>query len=70
MKCKNNKIKQIVHDMCKCFASNNAMPTTDLTWINPFTLAVSVLLSAQATDNSVNKATKELFKIADTPKKC
>jgi endonuclease-3 len=44
-------------------------PKTELVYANPFTLLVSVVLSAQATDRSVNKATAELFKIADTPKK-
>jgi endonuclease-3 len=37
--------------------------------VNPFTLLVAVVLSAQATDAGVNKATGPLFKIADTPKK-
>jgi len=44
-------------------------PTTELQSINPFTLLVAVVLSAQATDKSVNKATEPLFKIADTPEK-
>ncbi len=44
-------------------------PKTELVYANPFTLLVSVVLSAQATDRSVNKATAELFKIADTPAK-
>jgi endonuclease III len=43
-------------------------PKTELVYDNPFTLLVSVVLSAQATDKSVNKATAELFKVADTPK--
>jgi endonuclease-3 len=43
-------------------------PKTELVYANPFTLLVSVVLSAQATDKSVNKATAELFKVADTPK--
>ncbi|MEO1200203.1 MAG: endonuclease III [Pseudomonadota bacterium] len=42
-------------------------PTTELEYSNPFTLLVAVVLSAQATDVGVNKATKELFRIADTP---
>src|ERR1700682_1486274 len=42
-------------------------PTTELQSVNPFTLLVAVVLSAQATDKSVNKATEHLFKIADTP---
>jgi endonuclease-3 len=44
-------------------------PSTELEFINPFTLLVAVVLSAQATDVSVNKATEPLFKIADTPAK-
>ncbi len=44
-------------------------PTTELEFINPFTLLVAVVLSAQATDVSVNRATEPLFKIADTPAK-
>ncbi len=47
----------------------NPEPRTELTYRNPFTLLVAVLLSAQATDVSVNKATAELFAIADTPEK-
>jgi endonuclease-3 len=42
-------------------------PTTELAFINSFTLLVAVVLSAQATDVGVNKATEPLFKIADTP---
>ena len=44
-------------------------PRSELDYINPFTLLVAVVLSAQATDAGVNKATKELFAIADTPSK-
>jgi endonuclease III len=44
-------------------------PKTELVYRNPYTLLVAVVLSAQATDKGVNKATAELFKIADTPKK-
>jgi len=44
-------------------------PRTELESANPFTLLVAVVLSAQATDKSVNKATEPLFKIADTPAK-
>jgi endonuclease-3 len=44
-------------------------PKTELVYKSPYTLLVSVVLSAQATDRSVNKATADLFKIADTPKK-
>lgn len=47
----------------------NPAPETELVFINPFTLLVAVVLSAQATDVSVNKATVELFRLADTPEK-
>lgn len=45
----------------------NPAPTTELNYKTPFELLVSVLLSAQATDVGVNKATKRLFPIANTP---
>jgi endonuclease-3 len=45
----------------------NPQPRTELTYKSPFELLVAVILSAQATDKSVNKATAELFRIADTP---
>ena len=44
-------------------------PHTELEFINPFTLVVAVALSAQATDVGVNKATRGLFAVADTPEK-
>jgi endonuclease III len=44
-------------------------PKTELNSVNPYTLLVAVVLSAQATDKGVNKATAELFKVADTPQK-
>lgn len=47
----------------------NPNPQTELEFTNPYTLLVAVALSAQATDVGVNKATKSLFKIADTPEK-
>src|SRR3989304_1548812 len=47
----------------------NPSPTTELKYRTPFELLVSVILSAQATDKSVNKATAELFKVARTPRR-
>jgi endonuclease-3 len=47
----------------------NPNPRGELEYINPYTLLVAVVLSAQATDASVNKATAPLFKIVDTPEK-
>jgi endonuclease-3 len=44
-------------------------PKTELDYVNPYTLLVAVVLSAQATDKGVNKATAALFQIADTPAK-
>ena len=50
-------------------AERNPEPRGELDYRNPFTLLVAVVLSAQATDVGVNKATKNLFPIADTPEK-
>ena len=47
----------------------NPEPKGELNHSNPFTLLVAVVLSAQATDKGVNKATEKLFQIADTPEK-
>ena len=47
----------------------NPSPTSELNYVNPYTLLVAVVLSAQATDKSVNKATESLFKVVDTPEK-
>jgi endonuclease-3 len=51
------------------FEAANPNPRTELHYVNPFTLLVAVVLSAQATDAGVNKATPALFKLADTPEK-
>ncbi len=50
-------------------AEADPAPTSELEYRNPFTLLVAVVLSAQATDAGVNKATRMLFEIADTPEK-
>src|SRR5882757_1087860 len=50
-------------------AARMPAPETELVYINPFTLLVAVVLSAQATDVGVNKATPALFAIANTPEK-
>lgn len=50
-------------------AADRPDPRTELDFVNPFTLVVAVALSAQATDVGVNKATKKLFALADTPQK-
>ncbi|MFS1416202.1 endonuclease III [Vibrio sp. 10N.286.49.B1] len=46
---------------------NNPKPETELNWSSPFELLIAVLLSAQATDVSVNKATDKLYPVANTP---
>ena len=60
-----NKLKRAA--IFKRLQANNPEPATELRYRSPFELLVSVVLSAQATDVSVNKATAELFKIANTP---
>ncbi len=52
----------------KLFQKQNPNPKSELKWKNAYTLLVSVVLSAQATDKSVNKATEPLYKIVDNPK--
>ncbi|MEZ5613704.1 MAG: endonuclease III [Rhodocyclaceae bacterium] len=49
------------------FARANPNPATELEYATPYQLLVAVILSAQATDRSVNLATRELFKVAGTP---
>lgn len=49
------------------FQNENPSPTTELKFTNAFELLISVILSAQATDVSVNKATDKLYKVANTP---
>lgn len=51
------------------FRRANPVPKGELKHLNPFTLLVAVVLSAQATDAGVNKATRALFALADTPQK-
>ncbi len=58
-----------IAEMFRRFAAANPEPKSELEYKNPFTLLVAVVLSAQATDAGVNKATRALFKIADTPRK-
>ncbi len=61
----NEEILQIL----KIFNDQDPNPRCELDYTNAYTLLVAVLLSAQSTDKGVNKATAELFKIADTPQK-
>jgi endonuclease-3 len=60
---------QIVDRIFQILSHHNANPKTELEYKNDFTLLVAVILSAQATDISVNLATKHLFAIYDTPEK-
>jgi len=58
-----------IEDAFRRFRAANPQPKGELEHLNPFTLLVAVVLSAQATDAGVNKATRALFPIADTPDK-
>ena len=58
-----------IADIYKELAKLDPAPRTELNYSNPYTLVVAVALSAQATDVGVNKATKDLFAVADTPEK-
>ena len=60
-----NQIVQVMERLKK----ENPNPKSELEYVNPYTLLVAVVLSAQATDKSVNLATKELFKVVDSPEK-
>ena len=59
--------KRQVREFYRRLAETRPIPQTELEFINPFTLLVAVVLSAQATDVGVNKATPALFALADTP---
>jgi endonuclease-3 len=54
-------------EMFRRLQAENPQPTTELEFDSTFELLIAVILSAQATDVSVNKATRELYKIANTP---
>jgi endonuclease-3 len=58
-----------IEEAFRRFQAANPEPKGELRHINPFTLLVAVVLSAQATDAGVNKATPALFALADTPEK-
>ena len=60
-----NKNKRV--NIFEIFKKNNPNPTTELEFNSNFELLIAVVLSAQATDVSVNKVTRRLFKIANTP---
>jgi endonuclease III len=58
-----------IAEIFRRFAAADPSPKGELDYVNPYTLLVAVALSAQATDVGVNKATRELFALADTPQK-
>lgn len=58
-----------IREVFRRFHEAEAEPKGELDHVNAYTLVVAVALSAQATDAGVNKATKALFKVADTPEK-
>lgn len=59
--------KQNIEHIFSTFAAQNPAPSTELYFTNPYTLLVAIILSAQATDAGVNKATPALFEVAATP---
>ena len=61
--------KDELKEIFRRFSIQRPEPKGELEHVNPFTLVVAVALSAQATDAGVNKATRALFNIADTPEK-
>ncbi len=61
--------KATIDEIFTRFHNREPEPKGELEYVNPFTLLVAVVLSAQATDVGVNKATRPLFAIADTPQK-
>lgn len=64
-----SKVKDKAAAIFARLQAQNPEPKGELHWTNPFTLLVAVVLSAQATDKGVNKATEKLFALADTPEK-
>ena len=62
-------IKKNIQTFFNLLSKKNPKPKSDLKYTNNFTLLIAVVLSAQSTDIGVNKATKKLFLIANTPEK-
>lgn len=60
--------KSCIDAIFQRFQAHNPHPTTELRYNSPFELLIAVILSAQATDVSVNKATEGLFAVANSPK--
>ena len=61
--------KPDIEEFFRRLEKSNPEPKGELQYVNPYTLLVAVVLSAQATDVGVNKATGPLFKVVDTPEK-
>lgn len=61
--------REEIAEIFRRFSIQRPEPKGELEHVNPFTLVVAVALSAQATDAGVNKATRALFAVADTPEK-
>lgn len=61
--------KKDIKEIFLRFTQQRPIPTIELDYCNPYTLLVAVILSAQATDVSVNKVTARLFEVADNPEK-
>ena len=61
--------KSEMTEIFRRWQSSNPAPASELEYVNAYTLLVAVVLSAQASDKGVNKATGPLFKVADTPQK-
>ena len=60
--------KSSINSVYRTLAKKIGEPKTELNYLNSYTFLVSVVLSAQATDKSVNAATRDLFKVVKTPK--
>ena len=58
-----------IDELFRRLAADRPAPESELQYVNPYTLLVAVVLSAQATDVGVNKATAKLFRIVDSPEK-
>ncbi len=61
--------KADIEEFFRRLSQASPTPETELQYVNDYTLLVAVVLSAQATDKGVNKATESLFKVVDTPEK-
>lgn len=59
--------KENIAELFKRLKKHNPEPTTELNYSSPFELLIAVILSAQATDKGVNKATDQLYKVANSP---